>query len=458
MDQRDVVIQAHQLGKCYHIYKKPQDRLWQFVYRGKRQFYDEFWANRDIDLEVYKGETLGIVGRNGAGKTTLLQMIAGTLHPTAGELEVKGRVTALLELGSGFDMDFTGRENVFLSGAVLGIPRREMDKRFDEIVEFAGIGDFLEQPVKTYSKGMFVRLAFSVLASLDPDIFVVDEAIAVGDAYFRQRCMRRFNEMRERGTTILYVSHDGGSMKRLCNRVAWIDGGKLREVGPPSEVVDNYLSELFGQEVRDGEGSGEVAALSRAVTEAPPAFETHIPNVDRRLGDQRLRIQGVGLYSPQSKPLASTDHGGEVVLRMTASNEGYADPIEWVPGYILRNSRGEDVASGNSHFEGTPMQPLGTGERRTVRIRFHLPFLQPGTYSLVPTLAVRNDEGRLEIADQIDAALVFQITAVRHVSAFLAMETQYELEEAGDRDAAGAEPSTEDPRGGTSRADTPTAR
>lgn len=434
MSQREVVIKASGLGKCYHVYKHPKDRLKQFLFGKHRKYYREFWANHEIDLEIYRGETLGIVGRNGAGKTTFLQMVAGTLQPTNGSLVVDGRVTALLELGSGFDKNFTGRENVYLNGAVLGVSRREIERRFDDIVAFADIGEFLDQPVKTYSKGMFVRLAFAVLANIDPDIFVIDEALAVGDAYFRQRCMRRFQELQERGTTILYVSHDGGGMKTICDRVAWIDGGRLRQLGDPESVVEAYLANLFGQEFRenapgvdeaDGPEPLESAEKSSALD---GALEEHIPNIDRRRGDQRLRILGVGLYDDSGESISSATHGSSVTLRISVENAGFTSPTEWIPGYILRSPRGEDLASSNTIREEQTLEPLAPGERRTLRMRIQLPLLHEGTYAFAPTLSAVDSSGTVEISDQVDAAILLKVVADRRVSCVLAMPTAYELE------------------------------
>jgi len=440
MDTATTAIEARGLGKCYHIYKNPKDRLRQFLFGKKRTYYTEFWANRGIDLDVRRGETLGIIGRNGAGKTTFLQMVSGTLTPSEGSLEVDGRVTALLELGSGFEMEFSGRENVFLSGAILGIPKREMEERFDAIAEFADIGEFLERPVKTYSKGMFVRLAFAVLASVDPDIFVVDEALAVGDAYFRQRCMRRFREMGDAGTTILYVSHDAGAMKRICDRVAWIDDGRLVEVGAPGDVVENYLQSVFGRRALTPAAGEDSGATPSAPQGPPPRLEETIPNIDLRLGDQSLRILGVGLYTPGGEALVSTEHGGELVLRMTVENATCDEGAEWVPGYILRNDRGEDVASSNTQREGQALSDLALGERRTIRARFRLPLLGGGAYTLVPTLARCERDGGLVLTDQIEAALIFQVIATRKVTSLLVLETEYHEE-----DGSAWEPVNPDP-------------
>ena len=208
MKREDVVIRIEQAGKCYHMYDKPQDRLKQALLRWNRTYFREFWAVRGVSLEMQRGEAVGIVGRNGSGKSTLLQMIAGTLAPTEGRVQVAGRIAALLELGSGFNPEFTGRENVYLNGTILGLSTREIDERFDAIAGFADIGTFIDQPVKTYSSGMMVRLAFAVQVQVSPDILIVDEALAVGDALFQKRCFQRLEELRSQGVTLLFVSHD----------------------------------------------------------------------------------------------------------------------------------------------------------------------------------------------------------------------------------------------------------
>ncbi len=213
----DVALKLENISKCFQIYEKPHHRLLQGISRGKKQYYKEYWALRDLSFTINRGETVGIIGRNGAGKSTLLQIICGILTPTSGSLEVHGRVAALLELGAGFNPEFTGRENVFLNGAVLGLSQQEIYHRFDEIASFADIGTFLEQPVKTYSSGMYVRLAFAVATCVNPDILIVDEALAVGDVKFQAKCFRRFEELVAGGTTILFVTHSTEQIVRHCS-------------------------------------------------------------------------------------------------------------------------------------------------------------------------------------------------------------------------------------------------
>lgn len=239
-----LTISAHGLGKCYQIYNKPQDRLKQTLWRGRRQFYREFWALREISFDVARGETLGLIGKNGSGKSTLLQIIAGTVTPTAGFCEVQGRVAALLELGAGFNPEFTGRENVYMNAAILGLSRQEIDDRYPDIVVFADIGEFIEQPVKTYSSGMYMRLAFAVAVSVEPDILLVDEALAVGDVRFQAKCMARMRDIQRTGTTVLFVSHSPEQIKRFCQRCLWLDGGRLVLDGEAAWVTDRYLDDM----------------------------------------------------------------------------------------------------------------------------------------------------------------------------------------------------------------------
>ena len=252
----DTAIKVENLSKCYQIYDTPRDRLKQFVLPRMQQliglhstqYYREFWALRNVSFEVAKGETVGIIGRNGSGKSTLLQIICGTLSPSFGRITTHGRIAALLELGAGFNPEFTGRENVYMNASVLGLSRDEIDTRFDDIAAFADIGEFIEQPIKAYSSGMYARLAFSIAINVDPEILIVDEALAVGDARFVAKCMRRIKEIQEQGASILFVSHDIGSVRTLCERAIWLDKGSLVEQGDVFPVTGRFTEYMFSDE------------------------------------------------------------------------------------------------------------------------------------------------------------------------------------------------------------------
>jgi lipopolysaccharide transport system ATP-binding protein len=249
----EIAIKVDNLSKCYHIYDKPQNRLKQSIYPRlqrmaglqPKQYYREFWALNDVSFEIKKGETVGIIGRNGSGKSTLLQLICGTLNPTSGSIKTHGRIAALLELGSGFNPEFTGRENVYMNAAILGLTKEEVDVRFDDIIAFADIGQFIKQPVKTYSSGMAVRLAFAVAINVDPEILIVDEALSVGDELFQRKCFSRIEAIRASGATILFVSHSGGTIVELCDRAVLLDSGEKLAVGAPKQIVGRYQKLLY---------------------------------------------------------------------------------------------------------------------------------------------------------------------------------------------------------------------
>lgn len=240
MSSRPVAIKVDGLGKCYETYNNPQDRLFQMLFRNSKKLYREFWALRDASFEILEGETVGIIGRNGSGKSTLLQIICGTLNPTAGSIQTFGRIAALLELGSGFNPEFTGAENVYLNASILGMTDTEIKERFDDIVTFADIGGFIDQPVKTYSSGMFVRLAFAVSIMSKPKIMVVDEALSVGDMAFQAKCMTALRRLQNSGATILFVSHDIGSVKSLCDRAIFLEHGAIKDIGPAPVIAEKY--------------------------------------------------------------------------------------------------------------------------------------------------------------------------------------------------------------------------
>lgn len=251
MLSKDIAIKINSLSKCYNVYEKPQDRLLQMLTFGKKRKPRQFWALKEINFSINKGETVGIIGRNGSGKSTLLQMICGTVTPTTGIINTYGRVVALLELGAGFNIEFTGYENILLNAAILGFPRETIEERMAEIIEFCELGEFLTQPVKTYSSGMYARLAFSIAIHVDPEILIVDEALSVGDARFVAKCMKRIKDIQKNGTTLLFVSHDVGTVRTLCDRAIWLDKGILVEDGDVFPVTGKYMEYMFKDELSE---------------------------------------------------------------------------------------------------------------------------------------------------------------------------------------------------------------
>jgi len=253
MSSSDIAIKVDDLSKCYPIYDTPRDRLKQFFLprirrvagKDEKQYFREFWALKGVSFEIKKGETVGVIGRNGSGKSTLLQMICGTLTPSGGSIQTNGRIAALLELGAGFNPEFTGRENVYMNGSILGLSNKEIDERFDAIATFAEIGEFIDQPTKTYSSGMMVRLAFAVAINVDPEILIVDEALSVGDELFQRKCFSRIESIRKSGATILFVSHSGGQIVELCDRAVLLDEGEKLAIGLPKQIVGRYQKLLY---------------------------------------------------------------------------------------------------------------------------------------------------------------------------------------------------------------------
>ncbi len=275
----DVAIKVDNLSKCYHVYDKPQDRLKQsllprvrrFLGKPEKQYHRDFWAVRDVSFHIPKGQTIGIIGQNGSGKSTLLQMICGTLTPSSGSIMTEGRVAALLELGSGFNPDFSGRDNVYMNAALLGLEKSEIDARFDQIVAFADIGKFINEPIKSYSSGMMVRLAFSVQAQIDPDILIVDEALSVGDAKFQAKCFERLRQLKENGTSILLVTHSSEQIVTHCDRALLLEKGHMLALDTPRTVVNKYLDLLFSKDDATEQSKPSSTAVS---TVAEPGQQT----------------------------------------------------------------------------------------------------------------------------------------------------------------------------------------
>lgn len=395
----DAAITVRSAGKVYQVYDQPQDRLKQALFRW-RKFHREFWALRNVSFEVERGTALGIVGRNGSGKSTLLQIIAGTLTPSEGEVRVVGRVSALLELGSGFNPEFTGRENVFLNGAILGIPRAEMERRFDDIAAFAEIGEYIDQPVKTYSSGMYARLAFAVAISVDPDILIVDEILAVGDMGFQQKCLSRLREMRDNGLTLLYVSHSPDAVKSVCDRGLFLVRGQAVYFGGAGEAVDRYLQHIREQTNK--------AALEREQALARPVeFKTNVPG-RIRYGTGHVQIEHVELRDAAGEPCRAFRFGDPVTLEVTLLSTLEVSDLS--VSFLVRDQVGVDLLGTTTFDEHVELTPLEPGGRCVVRFAFAA-LLHGGNYgvSVAVTRVRKRDYSDNVLFDQIDACLAFAV-------------------------------------------------
>lgn len=399
-------VEFSSVSKSYSIYSAPGDRLKELMTLNQRRFHTDYWALRDVSFEVQRGETFCVVGENGSGKSTLLQICAGVLEPTSGTTSVQGRVSALLELGSGFNPEFSGRDNVYLNGAILGFSNKEMDRRFDEIAEFAEIGDFINQPVKTYSSGMVVRLAFAVAIHVDPEILLVDEALAVGDVYFRQRCMRKVHELRARGITILFVSHSTADIKALGDRAIWLDHGHVRAIGKADLIVMQYLAEMVE---KDAKYLAHDALIHHHHNYQPPEEVAYtIPNIDHRFGDGRAEILGIAIHDVGGNRIHALQPNTTIIVRISFRAKSNLDhPIA---GFMFRNHLGVDFAGTNTAREQYQLPAMLAGELCTVDFHLDLPVLYPSSFSFSPAIA----NGSLEhyaICDWIDNAIALQMDA-----------------------------------------------
>ena len=414
----DVLIDVRGLGKQYQIYQHPQDRLKQFIFRNKT-YYREFWALRDVDLQVRRGQTVGIIGRNGSGKSTLLQIICGTLQPTLGSLKVRGRISALLELGAGFNPEFTGRENVRLYGALQGLSPAEVTARLPRIMDFAEIGSFIDMPVKTYSSGMFVRLAFAAAINVEPDILVVDEALAVGDARFQHRCMARIKEMQESGVAILYVSHDTEGVKRLCDEVVVLQDGRVVNRGQPMHISNWYvalvtvgydlkrLAALEADRARldtPGNEADDAASLT-ALAQETATVDTELPEFRYfRHGDGGAQITRIFLSDEAGRRVTSAVLGQHVTINFDVRFE--RDQPEYLVGLYVTDRLGTHVIGINTYQEKVAVPPASAGDQ--VRYSFRIPVeLRPGFYSV--SVSVAPNQFDHTWLDNIDNGVVFRV-------------------------------------------------
>lgn len=433
MSSDELVIHVEGLSKRYELYENPRARLKQFVLPRLRQtlgmpsrnYFNEFWALDDVSFEVRRGETVGIIGRNGSGKSTLLQLICGTLSPTTGKVETRGRIAALLELGAGFNPDFSGRENVYMNASLMGLTREQIDERFDDIAAFADIGQFIEQPVKNYSSGMYVRLAFAVIAHVDADILIVDEALAVGDALFTQKCMRFIRKFRE-DHSLLFVSHDSASVVNLCDRAIWLSRGKLMSNGPAKSVCEAYLNSLLselGSSDSQGLTAGNATQILRVgqpqlawrdqradfINNSNLRNDIEVFRFDENkahdYGGGEARISNARLLDSNGAPLTWVVGGEKVTLRVEVSVE--VDLEQLIVGFAFKDRLGQSLFGDNTYLT-TQQAPVTAREGQTVaaEFEFFMPWLAQGDYSIQCAVAQGSQENHRQLHWVHDALVV----------------------------------------------------
>lgn len=401
-DRKNVAIEVAGLGKCYPIYSNPRDRLLQMFTRGRKRLFREFWALSDVSFNVRKGETVGIIGSNGSGKSTLLQMICGTLNPSTGTVNVNGKVAALLELGAGFNPEFTGRENVYMASSLYGLTRTQVDRRFEHIAAFADIGEHLDQPVKTYSSGMYVRLAFAVIANVDADILVIDEALAVGDAVFTQKCMRFIRQFQRKGT-LLFVSHDMGSVLNLCEKAIWLVDGRVQRIGESKDVSEAYLQytlqRAYGPDTQLAANQSETLSTNTAPSDHLQSDDESsyldyctVAQVQNNLSEANgwksgsAEIIGVKLHNLNADSDSVLRGGENVKIEIIArAQEDLRSPVL---GFLVKDRLGQDLFGENTlPFTDRHPRQMSAGQTFSAEFTFVLPMLPNGQYSVMASLA-----------------------------------------------------------------------
>ena len=400
-----VALSVEDVSKQYRIYERPGDRLTESLTRGRLKRHREFWALRGVSFAVGRGETVGVVGPNGCGKSTLLQIIAGTLEPTHGSVQTEGRVAALLELGAGFNPEFTGRENALMNAALLGLARREAERLLPEVERFAEIGAFFDQSVKTYSSGMYVRLAFAIAASVEPDVLVIDEALAVGDAVFQHRCLRRIKEFQERGATVLLVSHDAAAVRALCTRAVLLHAGRVLADGRPPEVLNRYQKIIMEREeafeasrpAGAGGGSGDAG-------DAPEGEKPQPLSYTYRHGDGSAQVEGAQLLDAARRAVAVVDSGEGLTARVRVRfREEVEEPVV---GFLIRNRHGIHVYGTNTKEQALTPGRFAAGEALEVNFSFDC-WLGIDDYSV--SFAVHSRDG--VAYDWLDGVVFFRVTS-----------------------------------------------
>jgi ABC-type polysaccharide/polyol phosphate transport system ATPase subunit len=408
----DIAIRVENLSKIYRLYDRPIDRLKESIHPFRKKYHKDFYALKDVDFEVKKGEIVGIIGKNGSGKSTLLKLITGVLTPSSGDIIVNGKVSALLELGAGFNPEMTGIENIYLNGTIMGYSKEEMDAKLEDILDFADIGDFINQPVKMYSSGMFVRLAFSVQALVEPEMLIVDEALAVGDAAFSFKCIKHMKKLVEKGTTVLLVTHDVQMVRSFCKKVIWIDKGKTRLIGNPIEVTAEYVKELFE---KTNESSIKHNSIKKE--QAQESKEFAIVSEEKKdlkiWGNRNIKIIDNDILDSNGLSINVVEWGQKIIVKIEAIAIQNIDSQNIGFGFSFRNKNGLDVIVSTTIEEGKKIGPLRKGQK--LYISFELQnILSPGEYLL--TLQAENRDNLVpEYYNFIEDAKIFKVISKNRI-------------------------------------------
>lgn len=394
------VIEVNDVTKIYKLYNDPIDRFKEAIHPFHKQYSTPFYALRNVSFQVEKGETVGIIGTNGSGKSTILKIITGVIQPTEGTINVDGKVSALLELGAGFDMDYTGVENIYMNGAVLGFSREEMDRKKDEILDFADIGDFVYQPVKTYSSGMLVRLAFALAINVEPEILIIDEALAVGDAFFQAKCFNKLEAIKAAGTTILFVSHDIMSVKKLCSRTVWLDKGDVREIGEAKEVCEKYLGMQIEEQNKKKKQLVEQLVLDNTVTQEAVQLKEKcsFKKIDLKYSDGESGTKAGEILSFYIRDM----YGNDVVVLETGKTyyfglvtKFYEDINNVLFGFEMENTKGSKLFSINNFLTDQVLPHVKAGDLYEVSFEIKLPRICATEYLISPSLAAGSQENHI---------------------------------------------------------------
>ena len=439
MQQHDnqTAIRVQDITKIYRLYNRQRDRLWESLGLDFKKNYKEKHALNHVDFEVKKGETVGIIGTNGSGKSTMLKLITGVLTPTSGSISVDGRISALLELGAGFNMEYTGIENVYLNGTMIGFTREEIDQRLQAIIDFADIGDYINQPVKSYSSGMFVRLAFAVAINIDPEILIVDEALSVGDVFFQSKCYRKFEDFKREGKTILFVSHDLSAISRYCDRAVLLNQGDKIFEGSPKEAIDIYKKVLVdqfhkGTGTSDAAGNGQGSDGPETSGTGEPMWKDMFPANPSLVeyGEKNAEIVDYGLYDEKGLPTSNFLKGSEFTVKMKIhARETVLEPIF---AFTIKNLKGIEICGTNTTMEKIPVPTMKDGDEHVVTFRQKID-LQGGEY-LLSLGCTGYQDGMFRVFHRLYDVISLTVVSSRDTVGFYDMNSVCELDPEDEKD------------------------